>query len=205
MNTRILLAVLSCLLLSSCNSYLYREYDSFIWIVILVIIVGFVVIRWTRATPEDARSSIYQRKHFHFEDFQLSSQDFYEVLKGIIEERAFPNVSASVVSLSEGGWLQGKRKYLEVKYADFLFYVCAAPFGKNFFISYWLREVPPGCEEVFTVRVFGTRTKKSFYQLDTEAMFFEGISAAIMKAIAEVTEARGLRVLRPDELIPKSF
>lgn len=168
------------------------------------VILLFIIIRWTRSEPEKELDAVHKHKYFHFTDFQLSAEDFYTTLQKIIEERAFPHVTSKIVTLSTGGFLSNKRIYLEVNGSVMTFFVCAAPFGKNFFISYWLRDIPDGCTTTFFRRVLGMPDPpKTFYDIDSQAMFVEGITTAISVAIQTVTEDRGLRKLQDAELIPK--
>jgi hypothetical protein len=141
--------------------------------------------------------------YFHFEDFQLSAQDFYKTVEEIIKERAFPDVDTSIKQLRVGGFFSAERDYLVIRGGDHIFYVCAAPFGKNFFISYFLKEKEVWAMEAFFTRIFGGPPNKSFYEIDSEAMFLAGIKSALMKAINTVTESRGGRKLQVHELIPQ--
>jgi hypothetical protein len=174
------------------------------WYIPVGVFILFAIYRLTKRDPEKEKDTMYKHHYFHFEDFQLSAQDFYQTLSDIIAERAFPAVRTEIRALSVGGFLKGKRDYLIIFRGDLVYYVCAAPFGKNFFISYWLRELPEGCNSVFMRRVFGAKTQsRSLYDIDTELMFQAGVTTAISKAVNQVTEARGMRKFHEHELIPK--
>jgi hypothetical protein len=201
----IILASGCCILLSACQNQYDNSSSSLFWYILGGLVTLFVLYRLTRKEPEKEKDAIHAHQYHHFEDFQLSSAEFYNTVKEIITERSFPDVKVSVVSLNAGGMLGHYRDYLEVTRGGMVFYICAAPFGKNFFISYWLKDMPMGCLEVVLFRVLGSNDEKSFYEIDTEAMFVEGIRTAVMKAITAVTEARGLRSLTPAELTPKSI
>ena len=75
------------------------------------------------------------------EGLQESSQQFYFLLEHAINERQIPNIDISRIDHREGGALSAKREYLRVRRKEYLFDVCAAPFGNGFFISWWLGEV----------------------------------------------------------------
>jgi hypothetical protein len=47
------------------------------------------------------------------------------------------------VDWSEGGLLSAKREYLRATYGRYSFDICAAPFGKDFFFSWWLTRRRP--------------------------------------------------------------
>lgn len=204
MNPRFWLAAIACLLLVSCDSYAYRSNKEVLWFILLTIVGIFVIVRWTKAEPPRATDATHRHRYHHFEDFTLSSQAFYEDLAAIIRERYFPKVSMNVMAIDTGGFLSPKRDYLRITNSHLVFYVCAAPFGKDFFISYWLVDMPEGCLTTFSRRVLGIEEPpKTFFEVDTEAIFLEGITAAIQRAIHRATETRGLRAITEGELIPK--
>lgn len=206
MKPRLFVVAFMCLFLVSCERHLsfYDIVERYIWYALFGFALIIILYRWTKKEPEKELDAIHQHHYHHFSDLQLSSADFYDTLTAIITEREFPNVKCSRVTMSTGGYFDPRRTYLEVKGDEQVFYVCAAPFGKNFFISYWLRDVPEGCGEVFLRKVFGLEPgKKTFYQIDSAAMFMESIKSAVLQAIEAATTERGLRKLSPDELIPK--
>ncbi len=51
-----------------------------------------------------------------------------------------PNIKMEPVTHKEGGLLSSSRQYFRIKNKDLVFDVCAAPYGKGFFISWWLYE-----------------------------------------------------------------
>jgi hypothetical protein len=67
-----------------------------------------------------------------------SSQDFYAALTDALEKRGIPDVKVSQVEHTEEGALSGVRLYLRVERKELTFDVCAAPFGRGFFVSWWL-------------------------------------------------------------------
>ena len=132
----------------------------------------------------------HSHNYQHFEDVQLSTQTFYDELIANIDEYQFPNLTYVKRPLSEGSYLwSSKRDYLELNYYSLRFYVCAAPFGRNFFISWWLQETETAFERFFT-KLFGGK-EKTFYQMDTEAMFLSSINAVIVKKIEQVKATHG--------------
>lgn len=199
---RTILAASCCILLSSCDSYFYKDNKSFLWGLFAIVVALFVIRRLTKPNPATQLDTIHSHQSHHFEDFQMSSSDFYQTLAEIIKERGFPKVKTTVVPLDSGGLLDAKRNYLKVYNDNFIFYVCAAPFGKNFFVSYWLRETEEEFADYFLRKVFGVVPKRTFFETDAEAMFVASIKKAVMQAITHTTEQRGLRKLTPEELTP---
>lgn len=207
MKAYILLAGILCQA-SSCGRSSYSSEPALLTYILYLLgffLFLFILLRLTKQEPEKELSSVHIHRYYHFEDFQLSSKEFYATMHEIITERTFPSVSAKVVALSTGSMLDQRREYLEVKHKDMVFYICAAPFGKNFFISYWLKDISDGCLIVFWRRVFGYVERKTFYQIDQEAMFYESIHNALMKGITKVATTKGLRTLTPEELTSKTI
>ncbi|HEY5328107.1 MAG TPA: hypothetical protein VIJ27_13980 [Mucilaginibacter sp.] len=85
-------------------------------------------------------TTIHAHQSQHFEDLQMSAREFYALLRGIIEDYQYPDVKCEPVTLSEGGLFSSKREYLRISKSRYHYYVCASPFGKSFFISWWLEE-----------------------------------------------------------------
>lgn len=77
------------------------------------------------------------------ENLQTSSLDFYAAVEETLKKRELPNASASRIDWREGGVLSASRKYVRVTRGLHHFDVCAAPFGRGFFISWWLGEPTP--------------------------------------------------------------
>jgi len=155
-------------------------------------------------------AAIISHWHQPFEDTKLSSQDFYRTLFDAIKGCAFPNVVMEKKIHLEGTLLSPGREYLRIRRDEYTFDVCAAPFGTNFFISYWLSE-EQGCG-VALVRAIPFIGKgwarlisqKTFYQQDTEIMFKESIRAVLMEVIAKLAdEGKGLRKLSPEDSKPQ--
>ena len=87
-------------------------------------------------------AEIISHWHFHAEDFNASSLEFYDVVKKGLEAIEAPVRFDSIV-WNEAGILSAKRAYLRVEFNRLTFDVCAAPFGKSFFFSWWLSKRAP--------------------------------------------------------------
>lgn len=170
---------------------------------IIVAVVGIIILRFLlRPNPIKKHDLVHSHHSHHFEDFQMSAQEFYQTLKDIIFKKSFPNVEMHVSAFSTGGILDPYRDYLEIRSDNHIFYVCAAPYGKNFFISYWLKDTEEDFTEMLIRKIFGGVPQKSFFEIDSETMFVESIKKAIMVAIEETTQQRGLRKPTLEERTP---
>jgi hypothetical protein len=76
------------------------------------------------------------------ENFQASSQEFYQSFEGAVAERSVPETQSARVEHKEGGLASANREYLRMHRGKHAFDICAAPFGKGFFVSWWLTEPP---------------------------------------------------------------
>lgn len=107
--------------------------------------------------------------HWHklVENFEASPMEFYGELEAAIRRREIPNIGFGKIEHEEGGILAPRRVYLRVVRKKLTFDVCAAPFGKGFFFSWWLTETPPnvkalGCLALFLGVAFGIITFDSY-------------------------------------------
>ncbi|MBV9497463.1 MAG: hypothetical protein JOZ54_24715 [Acidobacteria bacterium] len=76
--------------------------------------------------------------HHSVEDFNTSALAFYDAVEGALRVKQAPDLRTERVEWSESGVLSAKRVYLRVSYGRLSFDVCAAPFGADFFFSWWL-------------------------------------------------------------------
>jgi len=109
-----------------------------------------------------------------------------------------PNVTLSRVTHSQSGIFSAKREYLRVVRNEYIFDICAAPFGNGFFFSWWFgtrnRSVLARIPVLNTMLGVNPR-KKTLYQLDTEDMFRLSIHSCYADAIVQVTTPKGSRGL----------
>lgn len=137
-------------------------------------------------------------------DFQFSTEEFYKLLEAKIKERELPDVKTKTRNLSIGGMFSKNRLYFEVSRKDYIFHVCAAPFGKDYFFSWYLRvKLSPIQELLAKIPIIGVYfatklTYKTYYQLDTEAMFKQSVHHAIADTIGDILEPKGKRLSELD-------
>lgn len=140
-----------------------------------------------------------------YDGFAFSSTEFYLKIKAGLEERKIPNVSIANESFLESHIFSDKREYLRITRSEYVFYVCAAPFGTGTFVSEWLcikREGSLNKIPIISKLAGKDRTDKSFYQMDTESMTRMAIHSTVLDVLDSLTTASGVRGL--NELEPQS-
>ncbi len=142
------------------------------------------------------------------EGLQESSQKFYSSLEQSVQSRQIKGVKHSRIEYREGSIFSGKREYLRVRWKEYIFDICAAPFGNSFFISWWLGETPGALKALlFAIPFLGpllARTFKpmTYYQLDSTLMFQESIHLAVLEVVDQIMKVGGLRSLSESERKP---
>ncbi len=130
----------------------------------------------------------YQR----FDTFSMSTQEFYERLSKQIARRRMPDTTMFRKNLPEGGLLSAYRDYLHVRRGQLTFVLCAAPFGIDFFVSWWLLDQPgclSGCVSLFVPWMAAFTRKETYYQEDTAAIFRDSVHQAVLETIDGLFEA----------------
>lgn len=139
---------------------------------------------------------------------QQSSDQFYDEVQRLIGEHNLKDVRLERVNIAEGGIFSSKREYLQVRRADFVFHVCAAPYGNGFFVSWWFGTVEKGfLAWLKGLPVIGTIvqlviTPWTYYRVDTANMFRAITSGAVETTLDHVMSAKGLRILSNEEKKP---
>ena len=146
-----------------------------------------------------AQDTSHAHNSQHFEDLQMSAREFYTLLRRMIEEYQYPDVKCEPVTLSESGFFSSRREYLRISKQRYHYYVCASPFGRSFFISWWLQE-DANATANFSRRfgwlgraVAARMESKTYYEIDTELMFTSSINSIIKLAVERVKADKGYR------------
>ncbi len=142
--------------------------------------------------------------HF-FQSFALSSNSFYAELEQTLKGHEMPNAAITRTQHKEGGILSAAREYLRIKHGDIVFDVCAAPFGKDFFISWWLYESAGTMRTLLKQTKVGNflnerAAKRTFFQVDEEDMFRSCVHECILETIAKVGEGKGISLTEADKV-----
>jgi hypothetical protein len=91
------------------------------------------------ANPKPA-SDVIARWSTLFDDFNTSAKDFYVSVEEEVRRREVPDTTTARIDYHEGGVFSAQREYLRIGRGTLVFDVCAAPFGKGYFISSWFAE-----------------------------------------------------------------
>ena len=143
-----------------------------------------------------------------FADMEYDPEDFYALVEEILNERQVPDVIITRRIFKQGGILSYQRVFLEVSRGDYIFHICAAPWGTGFFFSWWFREKLSDLDEILIKiprigpAIVQARQYKPYYKLDTDAMFRTSVEQSFMEAIDRLTEAKGIRGLTELERKP---
>jgi hypothetical protein len=160
----------------------FGAFESLFLIAIIALIV-YAIIKYN-----DTIDTVTNRGQTPFENLQFSTQDFYIQVEALIREKEIHNIKISRVYHAMYGILSGKREYLRVEYQKYFFDICAAPFARDFFVSY-----RQGTLKVAIRR----KREKTFYEQDTENMFHATVLLCYNRAIEGMQGRKGIR---PNEL-----
>src|SRR5436190_2068329 len=83
------------------------------------------------------KDSVVGQWGHYFMDSQFSSKEFYALVQQLVSAQQMPDVSIGTTTHKQGGIFSARREYLRVSRTGDYFDICAAPFGKGFFISCW--------------------------------------------------------------------
>lgn len=75
------------------------------------------------------------------ENLDARPSDFYSALRDAINRREIPGAELSEVEYQESGALSARRLYLRAQRSRYVMDCCGAPFGRGFFVSWWLTEI----------------------------------------------------------------
>ena len=153
-------------------------------------------------------TDIFSKWHHSFENFQASPMDFYSKVELALQKRQIPDIKGSRVNWPEGGILSRKREYLRIRRKEYVFDICAAPFGTAFFFSWWLGELPSGFWALVSLFPFvgpllvSWFRRQTYYKMDTAQMFQDLVHSAVMDVIDGLTTAKGVGALSEPERRP---
>lgn len=177
--------------------YRNREDGLTFFQILLIVSVIMAIISLVRGS--EMLRNVLSHWHHKFDEPPFSPQEFYESIKQLLAAKEINHVSVSHVTYAQGGLLSPRREYLRIKYKNFIYDICAAPFAKGFFVSWWLGEQGDAIRDFFINLPFigklFTKRQKTFFELDTEVMFKEMVSACVKESIEQLTKAKGIRNL----------
>ena len=99
--------------------------------------------------------------HWHqsVDGLSTSTLEYYAAVEKALREKEVAGLQIERVMANEAGILSAKREYLRVRYGRLMFDICGAPFGKDFFFSWWLLKRVPhfalryGCVAMIVVPI----------------------------------------------------
>jgi len=78
-----------------------------------------------------------------FSNFITSPSEFYTSVETALAKHEAPDADTSRVTWKERSVVSPERVYLRIERLEYVFDICAAPFGKDFFFSSWLVMLKP--------------------------------------------------------------
>lgn len=138
------------------------------------------------------------------EGLQQSSAEFYSASERHLAEHRLADVKVERVNIYQGSIFSAKREYLQITREEYVYHLCAAPYGNGFFVSSWLGEYEHGFLAWLAslpyvgalVRLFRNFVKPlTYYRIDTAEMFQAVVHNSVMKALDAVMTERGLKPL----------
>lgn len=148
------------------------------------------------------------RWHHFFDETKFSTQEFYDAITEHVKKREVPKAKIERVKFSQDSSMFVKREYLKVKNLDYVFDICAAPYGTGYFVSWWAGETSTWIYRVFvSIPILGDIVRaifdpRTYYQFDTATMFQECISKCVFKALEDINFEKGERSLTEMERQP---
>lgn len=173
-------------------------------IIISLVLVLVIIIALSKPTP-------LQHSNWNtlIDGLEQSSKEYYEFLQKAIIERKIDGVHFEAAILSEAGIFSSKREYLRITWKDFQYDVCAAPFGRGFFISWWLliNQSQAG-QYIANIPFIGKWLSNKFfpvtyYKLDSASMFMAYIHQCVLEVTDEITKAKGIRSIPENNRNPR--
>jgi hypothetical protein len=173
-----------------------------VFVLIIFVIIAAVFLKFKSSTGSSSLlgnnvpvSNVLSHWSHFFHFLELSSNMFYEQLEKTLKEHEMPNAKIERTTHKEAGLLSANREYLRIKHGDIVFDVCASPFGKDFFISWWLYETAGTMRTLFKHTKVGNflnarAENRTFYQIDEESMFRSCVHDCILETITKVTEGK---------------
>jgi hypothetical protein len=133
-----------------------------------------------------------------------SSRDFYSALEAALTARSIPGIRFRLVSIREGAMLvSAERLYLRVSRNSEFVDVCAAPFGRGFFVSSWLIQRP---SILLNTPILGGIvayfSQPTYFKQDLAMCFHTAVHAAVLEVVDGITSSKGLRALSEAERRP---
>ena len=89
------------------------------------------------------QGKVFSRWNHLFVSAQYSPREFYSAVEALIQQHQVPELKISRVTWKERSLFSARREYLRLERGRYVYDLCAAPFGADFFFSSWLVILPP--------------------------------------------------------------
>ena len=124
--------------------------------------------------------------------------EFYAEVERVLAAKKAP-VKTERIDWREGGIFSGKRQYLRVIHERHVFDICAAPFGHDFFWSWWLGTKPGFLESLpYVGFIFKYLVKPdTYYSEDTRQMFEDTIHHVVLDVVGGILSVKQMAPLTP--------
>ena len=132
------------------------------------------------------------------------------MIDSLIKDKEIPGITTHLITFGQGGLFSPRREYLRVKRGPLVFDICAAPFAKSFFVSWWQGKLRTTREILIAMIPFLGRTilkyerERTYYEMDTEIMHKDIIHQCVLKAVDAMTTVKGMRNLSEEERMIQS-
>ncbi len=164
------------------------------------ILLGLLLLIIISALFKKNKGQYHSHWSYLIPDFKYSTEEFYKKLNAGVVKNKIEKCRSKVVLEKEGNAFSASRKYFKISWKEYDFYMCAAPFGNGFFLSWWLfyklrkRELL-----VASIPFLGPLLLQKFfpvtmYRLDTAIMFMEYCHEVMLSEVDSITEASGIRL-----------
>jgi len=168
--------------------------------ILLLIMVIWTVISYF-LSPKRTFEIVHSRWHHTFEEMLLSPKEFYAEVTDEINKKQVPGIELDLVTHTQSTMFSPNRLYLQIKRGDHLILICAAPFGTEYFVSWWFGEAQNSLNDFirgipYIGKYLGEKMdKRTFYQLDTNDMFKDMIKHCVMAVVDKMANEKGIRPL----------
>jgi hypothetical protein len=163
-------------------------------LILLLLLIAAIFIYGFTKKPANIQDRPWQ--HF-YDNIHLSTAEFYQAIESGLRERKIEGLKFAQEAFQESHIFSAKRVYLRITQAEYVFYVCAAPFGTGTFVSWWLcikdenflNRIP-----ILSKLMGKDRGNKTFYQMDTESMYRSAVHTTVIDVANTLTENKGVRL-----------
>jgi hypothetical protein len=164
--------------------------------IIFFLLLFIFIISLLRQSKEDYHSNWAQL----LSGFKFSTKEFYKLVQEEMQSHEIEDLSFKEVALKTGSIFSSERLYLRVKWQEYYYDLCFAPFGDGCFVSWWLMfETSDGEEFLCRIPFIGEWIRqafyrKTYYKIDTASMFMTYAHHSVLAVIDQITKGTAIRL-----------